>query len=103
MRHAEPVTEATAPPESLRELLGGRRSGPALLHADTRASWIWVLQSLIRVVIFGALWLPGSVVALGIARIALSWPLVAATIATSAVLFQRALPANHPGIRHPAG
>jgi hypothetical protein len=78
------------------------RRDPALLHAYTRASWIWVLQYVIRVVIFGALWLPGSVVALGIARIALSWPLVAATVATSAVLFQRSLPPDHPGIRHPS-
>jgi hypothetical protein len=77
------------------------RRDPDLLRAYTRASWVWVLQYLIRVAVFGALWLPGSVVALGAARIALSWPLVAATVALSAIVFHRTLPETHPGLRHP--
>ena len=79
------------------------RRDPDLLRAYAVASWIWVAQYTIRVAVFGALWLSGSVVALGIARIALSWPLVAATVAVSALVFGHTLPDAHPGIRHPGG
>ena len=77
------------------------RRDPALLRAYSRASWIWVAQYLLRMLVFGAFWLTGAVVALGVARVALSWPLIAAVIAVSAVVFQRALPEDHPGLRHP--
>ena len=78
------------------------RRDPDLLHAYGRASWVWVLaQYTVRVVVFGLLWWSGWVVALGVARVALSWPLVAATIAASAIVFRRALPEGHPGLRHP--
>jgi uncharacterized protein DUF3159 len=85
-------------------LLGQRtrwRRDPALVRAYGRASWVWVAQYLVRVVVFGLLWWSGWVVALGVARVALSWPLVAATVAASAVVLRRALPADHPGLRHP--
>jgi hypothetical protein len=79
------------------------RRDPALLRAYSRASWIWVLlQYTTRVLVYGLLWWTGAVVALGVARIALSWPLVAATVAVSAVVLRRSLPPDHPGIRHPA-
>ncbi|WP_326566622.1 DUF3159 domain-containing protein [Amycolatopsis rhabdoformis] len=75
------------------------RRDPALLRAYSWASWVWVLQYLIRVVVYGLLWWAGQVVALGIARTALSWPLVAATVAVSGWVLYRALPADHPGLR----
>jgi hypothetical protein len=77
------------------------RRDPALLRAYGRASWVWVGQYVLRLLVFGALWLAGSVVALGVARVALSWPLIAAVVAASAVVFHRSLPAGHPGFRHP--
>jgi hypothetical protein len=78
------------------------RRDPDLLRAYGRASWVWVLQQYtLRVLVYGVLWLSGSVVALGVARVALSWPLVAATVTASAVVFQRSLPKDHPGFRHP--
>ncbi|MFL6143293.1 MAG: DUF3159 domain-containing protein [Labedaea sp.] len=78
------------------------RKDPDLLRGYGRASWVWVLgQYTLRVLVYGALWLAGSVVALGVARVVLSWPLVAATVAVSAVVFQRSLPDGHPGFRHP--
>lgn len=78
------------------------RRDPALLRAYSRASWVWVLlQYTIRVAVYGILWWTGAVVALGVARVALSWPLVAATVAVSAVVLRRSLPADHPGLRHP--
>jgi hypothetical protein len=77
------------------------RRDPDLLRAYGRASWVWVLQYTLRVLVYGVLWLSGWVVALGVARVVLSWPLVVATVAVSAVVFQRSLPAEHPGYRHP--
>lgn len=78
------------------------RKDPALLRAYSRASWVWVLgQYTVRVVVYGTLWFSGQVVALGIARTVLSWPLVAASLALSGWVLHRALPADHPGIRHP--
>jgi hypothetical protein len=78
------------------------RRDPDLLRAYGRASWVWVFgQYTVRVVIFALLWWSGWVVALGVARVALSWPLVALTVAASAVVLRRSLPEGHPGLRHP--
>jgi Protein of unknown function (DUF3159) len=78
------------------------RRDPDLLRAYGRASWVWVFgQYMLRVLVFGVLWWSGWVVALGVARVALSWPLIAATVAVSAVVLRRALPGDHPGLRHP--
>jgi hypothetical protein len=77
------------------------RRDPVLVRAYGWASWVWVLQYLVRVAVFGLLWWSGWVVALGVARVVLSWPLVAATVAGSAVALRRALPPDHPGLRHP--
>jgi hypothetical protein len=85
-------------------LLGQRarwRRDPGLLRAYGLASWVWVGQYTVRVVVFGLLWSSGWVVALGVARVALSWPLVAATVAVSAVVLKRSIPRDHPGLRHP--
>ncbi|TQJ02981.1 DUF3159 domain-containing protein [Amycolatopsis cihanbeyliensis] len=78
------------------------RSDPALLRAYSLASWVWVfLQYTVRVLVYGSLWWSGEVVALGIARTVLSWPLVALTVAVSGWVLYRALPNDHPGLRHP--
>ncbi|HEY3259326.1 MAG TPA: DUF3159 domain-containing protein [Pseudonocardiaceae bacterium] len=80
------------------------RRDPDLLRGYSIASWAWVAQYLIRVVVFGSLYWAsfywdGAVVALGVARVALSWPLVAACLAVSWWLLRRCLPADHPGLR----
>jgi hypothetical protein len=75
------------------------RRDPALLRAYSWASWVWVLQYLLRVVVYGLLWWAGQVVVLGIARTALSWPLVAATVAVSGWVLYKSLPPEHPGLR----
>lgn len=77
------------------------RRDPALLRAYGRASWVWVFQYLARVAVFLPLWYAEEVVALGVARVALTWPLVAACLAASWWVLRRALPAGHPGLRHP--
>jgi len=76
------------------------RRDPALLKAYSRASWVWVFgQYALRVVVYGLLWWSGQVVALGVARTVLSWPLVALTVAVSGWVLYRTLPPEHPGLR----
>jgi hypothetical protein len=75
------------------------RHDPALLRAYCLASWVWVGQYLIRIAVFAPLWAVGSVVALAVARVVLSWPLVAVCIAVSGAVLVRVLPADHPGLR----
>ncbi|HSI94263.1 MAG TPA: DUF3159 domain-containing protein [Jiangellaceae bacterium] len=87
-------------------ILGQRgtwRRDPALLRAYGRASWVWTATFVLRLLAFFPLWLGGQVVALGAARVALSWPHVAACIriAVSWVVIQRSLPPDHPGLRTP--
>jgi len=77
------------------------RRDPALLRAYGIASWAWVGQYVVRVLVFGALWLAGQVLALGVARAVLTWPLQAVCLAVSWWLLRRALPEGHPGLRHP--
>jgi hypothetical protein len=77
------------------------RRDRCLLHAYSQASWAWVAQYLIRVVVFAPLWWTDQVLALGIARVALSWPMIAACLTVSWWLLMRALPDDHPGLRHP--
>jgi Protein of unknown function (DUF3159) len=79
---------------------GRWRRDPALLRAYSRGSWVWVGQYVVRVAVFLPLWLAGNVVGLGVARVALSWPLVAGCLAVSWWVVRRALPAGHPGLRH---
>jgi xanthosine utilization system XapX-like protein len=77
------------------------RRDPDLLRAYGRASWVWVGQYLIRLAVYAPLWAAGEVVGLGVARVALSWPLVAACLAVSWWVLRRTLPPDHPGLRHP--
>jgi hypothetical protein len=77
------------------------RRDPALVRAYGRASWIWVAQYVVRVAVLIPLWAAGWVEALAAARIALSWPLIAACLAVSWWVLRGALPAGHPGLRHP--
>lgn len=78
------------------------RRDPDLLRAYSQASWVWVGQYAVRLLVFIPLWATDQVVALGAARIALTWPLVAACLAVSWWVLRRSLPPGHPGLRHPA-
>ncbi|GAA3892564.1 DUF3159 domain-containing protein [Saccharothrix violaceirubra] len=77
------------------------RRDPDLMRAYRVASWAWVGQYVLRVVVFGTLWLSGQVLVLGFARGVMTWPLQLACIAVSWWLIRRTLPADHPGLRHP--
>jgi hypothetical protein len=81
---------------------GRWRHDAALLRAYSRASWVWVLQYVVRVLVFAPLWYAGEVVWLAAARVALSWPLVVACLAASWWVLRRSLPEGHPGLRAPA-
>lgn len=56
------------------------REDPILLAAYCRASWIWVASFLFRVLVMTPLWLAGQTVALGVAKVALGWPMVLVVI-----------------------
>jgi hypothetical protein len=77
------------------------RRDPALLRAYQAASWVWVCQYLVRLLIFVPLWWAGQVVWLATTQAVLTWPLVAACLAASWWVLRRSLPPEHPGIRHP--
>jgi hypothetical protein len=79
------------------------RRDPALLRAYGLGSWVWVGQYVARILVFLPLWFAGEVVALGLARLALSWPLVAVCLAGSWWVVRGALPPEHPGLRRPVG
>ncbi|MEV6350708.1 DUF3159 domain-containing protein [Actinoplanes sp. NPDC051851] len=77
------------------------RRDPDLLRAYSRASWVWLLQYVIRVAVFLPLYAAGQIVALTAARVALSWPLITVMLAAAWWVIQRTLPEGHPGLRHP--
>lgn len=79
----------------------GWRKDPALLKAYSRASWVWVGQYAVRLLVFIPLWLAGATGALTIAQVVLTWPLVAVCVAVSWWALRKSLPAEHPGLRHP--
>ncbi len=77
------------------------RRDPDLLRGYQRASWAWVAQYVVRLAVFVPLFLADQVVALGVTRVVLTWPLVAVCVAGSWPLLRSALPVGHPGLRHP--
>jgi hypothetical protein len=72
-----------------------------LLRGYQRASWVWVAQYVVRLAVFLPLYFADATVALGAARIVLTWPLVALCVALSWPLLRSALPPGHGGLRRP--
>jgi Protein of unknown function (DUF3159) len=77
------------------------RRDPFLLRGYQRAGWVWVAQYVVRLVVFLPLYFADQVVALGVARVVLTWPLVALCVALSWPVLRSALPPGHGGLRHP--
>ncbi|WP_215541304.1 DUF3159 domain-containing protein [Amycolatopsis sp. CA-230715] len=75
------------------------RKDPALLRAYSIATLVWSCQYVLRVLVYVPLWWTGQLVALGVARTVLTWPLQALTIAVSGWVLYKVLPAEHPGLR----
>ncbi|WP_155375454.1 DUF3159 domain-containing protein [Catellatospora vulcania] len=80
---------------------GSWRRDPALLRAYSRASWVWVLQYIVRLAVWLPLYWAGQAAALAFSTVALTWPVVAACLAVSWYVMRRSLPEGHPGLRHP--
>lgn len=77
------------------------RRDPDLVRGYSRASWVWVSQYAVRVVVFVGLWAAGHTAALAVAQAVLTWPLVVVCVAASWPLVRSALPPGHPGPRRP--
>jgi hypothetical protein len=76
------------------------RQDPELLRAYSRASWLWVLLNIIRGVVQIPLIQGEDLWALAAIR-PVFYVLVIITVLLSWVIIKRALPTDHPGIRHP--
>nr|WP_211177428.1 DUF3159 domain-containing protein [Pseudonocardia acidicola] len=87
---------------ALRQRTRWRRD-PDLLRGYQRASWVWVGQYLVRLAVFLPLYFADAVVALGVARLVLTWPLIVLCVGLSWPALRTALPPGHPGLLHPQG
>lgn len=74
------------------------RDDPSLLLAYSRASWIWAVSFVVRAAVMTPLYLAGEVLALGVAKVVLGWPMVLLVIWLSWVTIRRTLPPDHPGL-----
>ncbi len=52
------------------------REDPRLLSAYQRASWIWTASFVLRVVVMTPLWLSDQLLALGVVKVVMGWPMV---------------------------
>jgi hypothetical protein len=68
------------------------RQDPARRRAYTRASWLWVLMFGLRLAVQIPLYLSGAAIALGVARIAMGWPLFLVVAWLSYVIIRSAPP-----------
>lgn len=76
------------------------RQDPDLLRAYSRASWAWVLLNVVRAVVQIPLIQGEDLWALAAIR-PVFYLLVIGTVLWSWLIIKRALPADHPGLRHP--
>lgn len=56
------------------------RTDARLLRAYQRASWIWTASFVLRVLVMTPLWLSGQLVALGVVKVVMGWPMVLGVI-----------------------
>ena len=77
------------------------RRDPDLVRGYSRASWPWAATYALRLAVLVPLWAADLAVALGVAQLLLTWPLIAVCLVVSWPLVRSALPPGHPGPRHP--
>lgn len=70
------------------------RKDPILLRAFTRAGWLWAAGFLLRLVVQGPLYLAGQVEVLGVARIAMGWPMFAVILWLTYLVIKGSVPAE---------
>lgn len=56
------------------------RTDPVMLRAYQRASWIWTASFVLRVLVMTPLWLSDQLLALGVAKVVMGWPMVLVVI-----------------------
>ena len=78
------------------------RTDERLLRAFQRASWIWTGSFVLRVVVMTPLWLSDQLVALGVAKVVMWWPMVLVVIWLSWQVLQPAYAARRRGAESPA-
>lgn len=76
------------------------RKDPILVRAYARGSWLWVLLNLVRAAVLFPLIASDALWGLA-ASGAFFYLLVIGTVLGSWVIVKRAIPPDHPGIRHP--
>jgi len=76
------------------------RKDPVLVRAYARGSWLWVLLNLVRAAVLFPLIASDALWGLA-ASGAFFYLLVIGTVLGSWVIVKRAIPPDHPGIRHP--
>lgn len=74
------------------------RSDPDLLRGYRRASWIWTASFLVRAGVMTPLYLAGDLLALGVVKVVLGWPMVLVVVWLSWWTIRRTLPPDHPGL-----
>jgi hypothetical protein len=77
------------------------RGDSDLVRAYSRASWIWAVSFVVRAAVMTPLYLAGEVLALGVAKVVLGWPMVLVVIWLSWLTIGRTLPPDHPGLFAP--
>jgi Protein of unknown function (DUF3159) len=71
------------------------RQDPVMLRAFTRAGWIWVGFFALKLAVQLPLYLAGNVVALGVARVAMGWPLWLLVLWLTYVVVKGSVPKEH--------
>jgi len=71
------------------------RQDPLLLRAFMRAGWLWVGFFAVKLAVQTPLYLMGEVVALGVARVALGWPLWLLVLWLTYVVVKGSVPRAH--------
>jgi len=75
--------------------LSAWRQDPVLLKAYSRASWLWVAMFLLRLGVQLPLYVASAEVPLGIARVAMGWPLFLVTAWLTYVVIKASVPAGY--------
>lgn len=75
--------------------LSAWRRDPVLLRAYSRASWLWVGMFAVRLAVQLPLYLAGAAVPLGIARVAMGWPLFILTAWLTYLTIKASVPAGY--------
>lgn len=71
------------------------RRDPVLLRAFTRAGWLWVAFFLLKLAVQLPLYLADRVVALGVARVAMGWPLWLLVLGATYLVVKASVPPSH--------